>query len=302
MIPLIVPFHPLLKNELLQVWESSVLATHDFLLEDDFVSIKKSLTTFDFASIDTFCILKGNEMVGFLGIANQKIEMLFIKSGRMSEGYGTMLMQFAFRHFTIKYVDVNDQNVAAKLFYTKIGFEPFAHSPRDSMDMSYPILHFKRVHITLPILERECYFVRKMQTSDLDQLVTIWLEASLIAHDFVSPSFWKNQQQAMKEIYLPQAEVWVIENSTQIAGFAALMDNTIAALFVDPKLQGKGFGSQLMFYIQKIYNQLELQVFKKNKKSIDFYVNKGFAIEKTQKNIATEEAEYVMKWKRNSHF
>jgi putative acetyltransferase len=44
----------------------------------------------------------------------------------------------------------------------------------------------------------------------------------------------------MRDVYLPSAEVYVNEDRGMVNGFIALVDNTVAALFVSPSTQAKG--------------------------------------------------------------
>ncbi|MFU1792031.1 hypothetical protein ACM3BL_13815 [Mammaliicoccus sciuri] len=77
----------LLKTELqekdyllaLQIWESSVLATHHFLKEEDRIALKKEIPTY-FKYVDAYLCLYDGEAVGFSGINEDNLEMLFIES------------------------------------------------------------------------------------------------------------------------------------------------------------------------------------------------------------------------------
>ncbi len=53
--------------------------------------------------------------------------------------------------------------------------------------------------------------IRKFQQSDIDQVISIWLEASIKAHDFVNSEFWKSKVKDMREIYIPSGETYVYE-------------------------------------------------------------------------------------------
>ncbi|SJN54311.1 putative N-acetyltransferase YjaB [Vibrio ruber DSM 16370] len=83
--------------------------------------------------------------------------------------------------------------------------------------------------------------IRKYNEEDLDSVLDIWLKASVKAHDFVSAEFWESQIENMRNIYIPASEVCVFETESQVVGFYALYENTLAALFVVPELQGKGY-------------------------------------------------------------
>jgi len=113
--------------------------------------------------------------------------------------------------------------------------------------------------------------IRKSKKSDIDQIINIWLDASIKAHGFIEKSFWQSKVQDMKEIYLPASENYVYEENNIIKAFLSLHKNTLAALFVSPDFQGTGIGTQLIKKAKSIQNNLNLTVYKENIKSINFY-------------------------------
>ena len=137
--------------------------------------------------------------------------------------------------------------------------------------------------------------IRKLKNSDIDQVINIWLKASVDAHDFIDKNFWQSKVNDMKDIYLPAAENYVYEGKNTIKGFLSLYNNTLAALFVSPEFQGTGIGTQLIKKAQSIQNHLSLTVYKENLKSINFYKKSGFAIEKEQIDPQTGHTELIMK-------
>lgn len=128
------------RDQLLDVWENSVLATHHFLLPADFESIKALVLTMDFNDFQVYCLLNGSELAGFIGVADDKVEMLFIAPEFMGQGLGRRLMDFAIGSMQICKVDVNEQNGKALRFYQKIGFKIYERSPLDDQGKAYPIL------------------------------------------------------------------------------------------------------------------------------------------------------------------
>lgn len=131
------------KDEILTVWERSVKATHHFVLESDFKEYEQILKNFDFKDIDVFCLENSQEVVGFIGIHSEKIEMLFLNPDHIGKGLGKQLIDFAFLNFDINYLDVNEQNPKAKEFYQKMGFEIFDRTEKDDSGKPYPILKMK---------------------------------------------------------------------------------------------------------------------------------------------------------------
>lgn len=139
----IVEYRDSHKAEILSVWKRSVKATHHFLLESDFKEYEQILKNFDFKDIDVFCLENNQEVIGFIGIHSEKIEMLFLNPDYIGKGLGKQLIDFAFLNFDINYVDVNEQNPKAKEFYQKMGFEIFDRTEKDDSGKPYPILKMK---------------------------------------------------------------------------------------------------------------------------------------------------------------
>jgi putative acetyltransferase len=135
------------REQLLLVWEKSVLATHDFLSPEDFISIKELVHTIDFNAFDVYCLTCENNVVGFLGVAERKAEMLFIDPDYLGQGLGKKLMDFAFTTLNVINVDVNEQNSNAVKFYKKLGFETYERTEKDDQGKNYPLLRMKMVTI-----------------------------------------------------------------------------------------------------------------------------------------------------------
>lgn len=43
------------------------------------------------------------------------------------------------------------------------------------------------------------FMIRKLQKTDINRVADIWLDTNLIAHDFISAKYWKNNFQLVKE-------------------------------------------------------------------------------------------------------
>ncbi len=116
--------------------------------------------------------------------------------------------------------------------------------------------------------------IRVYQTSDLDSIIGIWHSASVQAHDFVDPLFWEERQHDMRELYIPNSETYVLEQGEELIGFLSLVDEKLAALFIDPAKQQRGHGQALLDFAKTIRDQLELNVYKQNSSAVSFYIKK----------------------------
>ncbi len=88
-------------------------------------------------------MMDGDILAGFVGIAERKVEMLFIAPRYFRQGLGKRLMMFAISEWKIERVDVNEQNESAVEFYRRLGFEIYERCEYDDQGRHYPILRMK---------------------------------------------------------------------------------------------------------------------------------------------------------------
>lgn len=139
----IIPFKKSLKKQVVAVWEKSVSGTHNFLNPSDFDEIKKLVSEMDFSAFKVHCLMEGDNVVGFVGIADKKVEMLFLLPDYFGQGLGKKLMHFACTKLGANEVDVNEQNNDAVAFYKKLGFIIYERAEKDGQGNDYPILKMK---------------------------------------------------------------------------------------------------------------------------------------------------------------
>ena len=130
--------------ELLSVWENSVRATHDFITEDDIAFFKPIIIEQAFPNVTLKCIKDEQKAIlGFVGVHDSKIEMLFILDAARGKGIGKVLLNYAVEQLAANKVDVNEQNPLAVGFYQHMGFKVASRSPLDDMGKAFPILHME---------------------------------------------------------------------------------------------------------------------------------------------------------------
>lgn len=128
--------------KLIEIWENSVRATHDFLAEEDLQELKPLILQHYFDAVDLRCAKNAQgEIQGFCGVHDGNIEMLFICPDARGKGIGAMLAAHAIKEQGASNVDVNEQNEQALGFYQHIGFKVTGRSPVDGQGKSYPLLH-----------------------------------------------------------------------------------------------------------------------------------------------------------------
>ena len=133
-----------LINQLCEIWEASVRATHDFLTEADIVRIARYVPD-AIQEVKTLLIAQDAQgtPLGFCGVENGCIEMLFLDPSARGKGIGKQFLQLAIAEHGATRVDVNEQNPAARGFYEHEGFKVVSRSETDSMGDPFPILHLQ---------------------------------------------------------------------------------------------------------------------------------------------------------------
>ena len=132
-------------EKLLAVWESSVRATHLFLPPGAIEAIKAFVPQ-ALAVVPKLIIAKddGGSPLGFLGIDDKKVEMLFVADKYRSRGIGSALLGYGIEQYGVNDLAVNEQNPLAKGFYEHLGFIVYKRTEFDEQGNAYPLLYMKR--------------------------------------------------------------------------------------------------------------------------------------------------------------
>jgi Acetyltransferases len=134
--------------EIIEVWEASVRATHDFLSENDIQYFKPLILNEYLEAVELFCVRENNKIVAFLGLSPDKVEMLFVHPNVFGRGIGKKLMRYAIHEKGIRKVDVNEQNPQVVGYYKHLGFEVMSRNPLDSRGKPFPILAMELKDLT----------------------------------------------------------------------------------------------------------------------------------------------------------
>ena len=131
-------------HEIVELWEASVKATHHFLKEEDIAYFKPLILNAYLDAVELRCIRnEETEIIGFLGVADQNLEMLFIHPDFRGKKIGQTLLHYSIDQLGVTKVDVNEQNEQAVGFYKHFGFEVIARSELDASGKPYPTLHME---------------------------------------------------------------------------------------------------------------------------------------------------------------
>ena len=135
----------LLIEQLLNIWESSVRATHLFLSAKEIDSIKQYVPRALREVPHLLAVKNEKEIpVGFMGIAEHRLEMLFISASERGKGLGKELLKYGIETYSVADLAVNEQNPLAKAFYEHMGFEVYRRTELDEQGNPYPLLYMRR--------------------------------------------------------------------------------------------------------------------------------------------------------------
>lgn len=116
-------------ERLVAIWESSVRATHHFLQESDIAALRPLLLNAYLPNLKVVIARDDAGVIhGFLGVDENRIEMLFVDDASRGKGVGKLLLQHAIAAFGANEVDVNEQNPQGVEFYRHMGFEQVGRS------------------------------------------------------------------------------------------------------------------------------------------------------------------------------
>lgn len=134
----------LLLASLFCIWELSVRATHTFLQEDDIARLEPFVRA-GLKEITTLIVAenKGREVVGFMGVADNKLEMLFVEPLSIGTGVGRALLSYGIEQCSVLELAVNEQNPKAREFYECFGFVAYKRSAYDEQGNSFPLVYMR---------------------------------------------------------------------------------------------------------------------------------------------------------------
>lgn len=92
----------------------------------------------------TAAVDDSGKILGFIGTAEKRIEMLFVAPELRGQGIGRKLLENAVENQNVDEVTVNEQNPQAVGFYEHMGFETYKRTPLDEQGNPYPLLYMRR--------------------------------------------------------------------------------------------------------------------------------------------------------------
>lgn len=129
---------------LMEIWENSVRATHDFLSDGEVVKIKEYVPqALEGVGHLIAAENEAGKIIAFMGTENGRLEMLFISPQERGKGVGRQLLKYGIVNYGIREVTVNEQNPQAVGFYEHMGFVAYKRTDYDEEGNPYPLLYMK---------------------------------------------------------------------------------------------------------------------------------------------------------------
>lgn len=128
--------------QLLNIWLRAVQATHDFLQTSDIDALIPQLRDIYLPAVELWVAADTEDCpLGFIGLGDNHVEMLFVDPQRHGQGIGRALLDHVRTSRATLSVDVNEQNPQATGFYLHYGFVQTGRSPLDGEGRPFPLLH-----------------------------------------------------------------------------------------------------------------------------------------------------------------
>ena len=134
---------PELIGQLVNVWERSVRATHAFLSEAEISQIKPFVPQ-ALTGVETLVVAeKDGVPIGFMGVQDGRLEMLFLDPAERGHGLGRRLLEHGVERLGVTELTVNEQNPQAVGFYEHLGFKTYRRAELDEEGRPYPLLYMR---------------------------------------------------------------------------------------------------------------------------------------------------------------
>lgn len=130
--------------DLVTIWKQSVQATHSFLSSKEIEKIKHYVPQ-AVTEVATLVIAENEagKPVGFMGIAEGTLKMLFIAPEERGRGLDKQLLQLGIAQYGVERLTINEQNSQARGFYAHIGFKVYKRTATDEQGQPYPLLYMQ---------------------------------------------------------------------------------------------------------------------------------------------------------------
>jgi putative acetyltransferase len=117
--------------------------------------------------------------------------------------------------------------------------------------------------------------IRRGTPADVPRAIEIWRDAVDATHGFLTPEH-RIEIDALVEEWLPTADLWLVEDNERVVGFLVMDHEMIDALFVDPAVHGRGFGTELLNHALSLAPDATVDASEQASNALPFYEARGF--------------------------
>jgi len=134
--------------------------------------------------------------------------------------------------------------------------------------------------------------IRPVESADTEAVGDVFL-AALAGMTYLPELYTEGETRTfIRDVLLPNNEVWVAEKGGRVIGFAGLGDEVIRHLWVHPEAQNRGVGTALLALAkERRPTGLRLWVFQRNVGARRFYERHGFTLRELTDGRGNEERE-----------
>jgi putative acetyltransferase len=118
--------------------------------------------------------------------------------------------------------------------------------------------------------------VRRGTPADVARAFEIWRDAVDATHGFLTPDD-RAEIDAMVAGWLPTVDLWLVDDARgRAVGFLVMDGNLIDALFVDPAVHRRGYGTALLNHALSLVPVALVDASEQATNALPFYESRGF--------------------------
>ena len=134
--------------------------------------------------------------------------------------------------------------------------------------------------------------IRAVDSGDSDAITEVFLSARSAMTYLPKLHSDAETRDFIRDVVIPDNEVWVAEESGRVIGFAAFADGSLGHLWVNRTDQNRGVGTALLkVAMDRCSDGLQLWVFQKNVGARRLYERNGFELAELTDGDGNEEHE-----------
>lgn len=117
--------------------------------------------------------------------------------------------------------------------------------------------------------------VRRGTAADAPRALQIWRDAVDATHGFLAPDD-RREIDGFVAQFVQEVELWMIDDESRPVGFLVMEGEMIDALFVDPAVHGRGFGTALLRHALMMSPHATVEASEQATNAVPFYEARGF--------------------------